>query len=112
VLENLILTRELNKQVYPEGSPVEKAGSHRISASARTRSPEGSHKGVDFATDAGTDVTAVAAGLVTWAATARAGYGQMVEINHGNDQLLPEAFAVVREAGARARCGCATSTCS
>jgi murein DD-endopeptidase MepM/ murein hydrolase activator NlpD len=41
------------------------------------------HKGVDFATDAGSDVLAVAAGIVTWAGP-REGYGNLVEINHGN----------------------------
>ncbi len=39
VLENLILTRELNKQVYPEGRPVKTASSRRTSAAAPTRSP-------------------------------------------------------------------------
>ena len=44
---------------------------------------EAMHKGVDFATDAGTDVLAVASGIVTWAGP-REGYGNLVEINHGN----------------------------
>jgi murein DD-endopeptidase MepM/ murein hydrolase activator NlpD len=44
---------------------------------------EAMHKGVDFATDAGSDVLAVAAGIVTWAGP-REGYGNLVEINHGN----------------------------
>src|ERR1700721_2847145 len=40
-------------------------------------------KGLDFAGPQGTKVVSVAAGLVTFAGE-RAGYGQMVEINHGN----------------------------
>ena len=85
VLENLILTRELNKQVYPEGRPVQEGF---ISSFFGHRSDPFTgymavHKGVDFAGPEGTKVTAVAAGLVTWAGE-RMGYGQMVEINHGN----------------------------
>jgi murein DD-endopeptidase MepM/ murein hydrolase activator NlpD len=87
VLENLILTRELNKQVYPEGRPVENGW---ISSYFGERADPftgfaASHKGVDFAAPAGTGVTAVAAGIVTIAGDSEgAGYGKMVEINHGN----------------------------
>jgi len=85
VLENLILTRELNKQVYPEGRPVQDGW---ISSYFGTRADPFTgftafHRGVDFAGPEGTTVTSVAAGLVTFAGE-RAGYGQMVEINHGN----------------------------
>jgi murein DD-endopeptidase MepM/ murein hydrolase activator NlpD len=85
VLENLILTRELNKQVYPEGRPVQEGF---ISSYFGERADPftgymAMHKGLDFAGPEGTKVTAVAAGLVTWAGE-RSGYGQMVEINHGN----------------------------
>ncbi len=41
------------------------------------------HKGIDFAGEMGSDVVATAAGVVTWAGK-RYGYGQLVEINHGN----------------------------
>lgn len=85
VLENLILTRELNKQVYPEGRPVEDGW---ISSYFGRRADPFTgymavHKGVDFAGPAGSKVSAVAAGLVTFAGE-RSGYGEMVEINHGN----------------------------
>ena len=85
VLENMILTRELNKQVYPEGRPVEEGWIS--SYFGRRADPftgySALHKGVDFAGAEGSKVTAVAAGLVTYAGD-RSGYGQMVEINHGN----------------------------
>ena len=91
VLENLILTRELNKQVYPEGSPVQKGwiSSYFGERADPFNGYSASHKGVDFAAPEGTHVTAVAAGLVTIAGDsaeggAGAGYGQMVEVNHGN----------------------------
>jgi len=85
VLENLILTRELNKQVYPDGSPVKTGW---ISSYFGNRSDPFTgfnefHKGLDIAGPAGTHVDAVAAGVVTWAGP-RSGYGNMVEINHGN----------------------------
>ena len=41
------------------------------------------HEGVDFAGRAGSAIEAVASGLVTWSGY-RYGYGNMVEINHGN----------------------------
>ncbi|WP_088329971.1 M23 family metallopeptidase [Lacimicrobium sp. SS2-24] len=41
------------------------------------------HKGVDFAGSEGDDVVATGAGLVTWAGE-RYGYGNLVEIEHGN----------------------------
>jgi len=85
VLENLILTRELNKQVYPEGRPVQDGWIS--SYFGRRADPftgySAVHKGLDFAGPEGTKVTSVAAGLVTYAGE-RSGYGEMVEINHGN----------------------------
>ncbi|MDE1921898.1 MAG: peptidoglycan DD-metalloendopeptidase family protein [Gammaproteobacteria bacterium] len=85
VLENLIMTRELNKQVYPAGSPVKTGW---ISSYFGDRSDPFTgftefHKGLDIAAPEGTHVDAVGAGLVTWAGP-RSGYGNMVEINHGN----------------------------
>jgi murein DD-endopeptidase MepM/ murein hydrolase activator NlpD len=41
------------------------------------------HKGVDFAGQAGAEVVAVAAGIVTRSESSH-GYGNLVEINHGN----------------------------
>jgi murein DD-endopeptidase MepM/ murein hydrolase activator NlpD len=85
VLENLILTRELNKQVYPEGRPVQDG--FISSYFGRRADPFTGylavHKGLDFAGPAGSAVSSVAAGLVTFAGE-RAGFGEMVEINHGN----------------------------
>ena len=85
VLENLILTRELNKQVYPEGRPVQDGWIS--SYFGRRADPftgySAVHKGLDFAGPEGTKVMSVAAGLVTYAGD-RSGFGEMVEINHGN----------------------------
>jgi murein DD-endopeptidase MepM/ murein hydrolase activator NlpD len=107
VLENMILTRELNKQVYPEGRPVQEGWIS--SYFGRRADPftgySAVHKGLDFAGPEGTKVTAVAAGLVIYSGE-RAGYGQMVEINHGNglstrychnEQLLVKQGDMVRK---------------
>jgi murein DD-endopeptidase MepM/ murein hydrolase activator NlpD len=84
-LENVILTRELKEEIHPEGRPVT---SGYISSYFGERADpfdgrEAFHKGVDFAGSLGSDVIAVAAGVVTWAGE-RSGYGRLVEINHGD----------------------------
>jgi murein DD-endopeptidase MepM/ murein hydrolase activator NlpD len=84
-LENVILTRELKEEIHPEGRPV---SSGYISSYFGERADpfdglEKFHKGVDFAGTLGSDVVAVAAGVVTWAGE-RSGYGKLIEINHGD----------------------------
>ena len=84
-LENIILARELKKEIHPEGRPV---ANGFISSYFGERSDpfdgrEAFHKGVDFAGALGSEVVAVAAGVVTWAGE-RSGYGKTVEINHGD----------------------------
>jgi murein DD-endopeptidase MepM/ murein hydrolase activator NlpD len=84
-LENLILARELRQEIHPEGRPV---ANGFISSYFGERSDpfdgrEAFHKGVDFAGSPGSAVTAVGAGVVTWAGE-RSGYGKLVEINHGD----------------------------
>lgn len=84
-LENVILARELKDQIHPEGRPV--AGGFISSYFGEREDPfsgeEAYHKGVDFAGAEGSSVMAVAAGVVTWAGQ-RTGYGNLVEINHGD----------------------------
>jgi murein DD-endopeptidase MepM/ murein hydrolase activator NlpD len=84
-LENVILTRELKEEIHPEGRPV---SSGYISSYFGERADpfdgrEAFHKGVDFAGNLGSDVVAVAAGVVTWSGE-RSGYGKLIEINHGD----------------------------
>jgi murein DD-endopeptidase MepM/ murein hydrolase activator NlpD len=84
-LENVILTRELKEQIRPEGRPV---STGYISSYFGERADpfdglEKFHKGVDFAGALGSDVVAVATGVVTWAGE-RSGYGKLIEINHGD----------------------------
>jgi murein DD-endopeptidase MepM/ murein hydrolase activator NlpD len=84
-LENLILARELHQEIHPEGRPV--ANGFISSYFGERADPfdgrEAFHKGVDFAGAPGSNVTAVAAGIVTWAGE-RSGFGKLVEINHGD----------------------------
>ncbi|HVH84143.1 MAG TPA: M23 family metallopeptidase [Steroidobacteraceae bacterium] len=84
-LENVILTRELKEEIHPEGRPV--ATGYISSYFGERPDPfdgrEAFHKGVDFAGALGSDVVAVAAGVVTWAGE-RSGYGKLIEINHGD----------------------------
>ncbi len=85
VLENLISTRNITKQLLPGGRPVAQGW---ISSFFGVRSDpltgkRAFHKGIDFAGPAGTQVVTVAPGVVTWADD-RAGYGELVEIKHGN----------------------------
>lgn len=85
VLESLISTRNLSRQIVPDGRPVLQGW---ISSyfGQRTDPFTGRnvyHRGIDFAGPAGSQVVAVAAGVVTYAKE-RFGYGRTVEINHGN----------------------------
>jgi murein DD-endopeptidase MepM/ murein hydrolase activator NlpD len=84
-LENVILARELNKQIVPDGRPV-RAG-FLSSYFGQRQDPftghQAFHKGVDFAGKPGAEVVSVAAGVVTFTG-ARAGYGSLVEVSHGN----------------------------
>ncbi len=85
VLEDFLLNRKLQDEVLPEGRPVD-AGYVSSTFGSRTDPFTGRtafHKGIDFAGRAGTDVMAVASGVVIWSGD-RYGYGEMVEINHGN----------------------------
>lgn len=85
VLEELLLNRNLLKEVQPSGRPITKGWlssyfgmrNHPISGKNEM------HKGIDFAGKMGGEVIAVAKGVVTFAGT-RYGYGQVLDINHGN----------------------------
>jgi murein DD-endopeptidase MepM/ murein hydrolase activator NlpD len=84
-LENVILSRRLNEAIQPEGRPVLEG---YISSYFGERADpfdghDAIHKGVDFAGEKGSQVVAVAAGVVT-TAEYRQGYGNLIEINHGN----------------------------
>ncbi|NNJ97123.1 MAG: M23 family metallopeptidase [Gammaproteobacteria bacterium] len=85
LLEDVIMRSELMREARPTGRPISKGW---ISSYYGKRTDPFSgklemHKGMDFAGKKGSDVIAVASGVVTWSG-ARYGYGNLVEINHGN----------------------------
>jgi murein DD-endopeptidase MepM/ murein hydrolase activator NlpD len=88
ILETFISARQLTYFAVPDGSPVPGAW---ISSTFGSRSDPFTgkyafHSGIDFAAPAGSAAHAVAPGVVTWAGE-RSGYGQLVEINHGNGYI-------------------------
>jgi murein DD-endopeptidase MepM/ murein hydrolase activator NlpD len=85
VLESILMTSHMKEEVYPDGRPI-RIGWISSYYGTRTNPFSGRlqfHKGVDFAAKSGSDVLAVAGGVVTWSGE-RYGYGNLVEINHGN----------------------------
>lgn len=85
VLESMLMDQNLSDRVYPQGRPV-KSGWMSSYFGRRTDPFTGkpaNHRGVDFAGKAGSEVVAVADGVVTWSSS-RYGFGKLVEINHGN----------------------------
>ena len=107
ILESLLSNRMLEEQSWLSGRPVEKGW---ISSYYGKRNDPFSgkpafHHGIDFAGKEGSNVVAVAAGVVTYTGT-RSGYGEMVEISHGdgfvtryshNKENLVEPGDVVRK---------------
>ena len=84
-LEGAMLNRKVYERVHPSGKPV-KSGYISSYFGKRTDPFTGKpayHRGVDFSSKLGTEVIAVAAGFVSWSGD-RYGYGNMVEVNHGN----------------------------
>ena len=83
VLETLLADRKLSSDVFLAGRPVRKgwmSSRYGKRIDPITGRPAW-HQGVDFAGKEGSDVVAVAAGIVVYAGH-RSGYGKMVEINH------------------------------
>ena len=95
VLEDLLLSRKLRDEVRPDGRPVT-SGYVSSQFGSRTDPFTGRrafHKGVDFAGREGAEVVAVASGVVIWSGE-RQGYGQLVEVNHGNGYVTRYAHNV------------------
>ena len=84
-LDALLVNRRLKEDVFVAGRPIEK-GWMSSRFGRRTDPFTGKaawHGGVDFAGKEGANIIAVASGVVTWSGD-RHGYGNLVEINHGN----------------------------
>lgn len=84
-LEQLIMSRNLHARSIPSGRAVE----HGLLSSKYGKridpftGKQEHHKGIDIASREGSRILAVADGIVTWSGV-RTGYGNLVEITHGN----------------------------
>lgn len=85
LMEKLFVNRKLASEVSLAGRPVGKG--YVSSVFGRRTDPfrgrSAWHKGVDFAAPAGTEVVAVASGVVVWSGRDR-DYGNMVEVRHSD----------------------------
>jgi len=87
-LQLLLLDRNLEQERTPAGWPV---SSGWISSGFGERNDpftgkKAKHEGLDFAGIKGSEVLAVASGAVTWSGP-RQGYGNLLEIDHGNGYI-------------------------
>ena len=108
VLENLLFDRKIDNALLPTGMPV--AHGYIASGYGTRTDPitgrQALHLGVDFDVPMGSDVLAVAEGVVTYSAV-RNGYGNVVEIDHGNGYMTRYAHNSrnVVEVGTRVHVG-------
>ena len=115
MLESLVRGHHIHEQSQLSGRPIESgwlSSYYGMRADPFTGEPA-MHKGLDFAGKAGENVVATAAGIITWAGE-RYGYGQLIEIEHGdgfvtryghNDNLLVSIGDVVTKGQAVAKMG-------
>jgi murein DD-endopeptidase MepM/ murein hydrolase activator NlpD len=107
VLERLLMKRSLRARITPSGQVAE----HGLLSSKFGKRIDPftgkweQHKGIDIAGKEGSDIMALGDGVVIWAGE-RAGYGNLVEIDHGrgyitryghNKQLLVKAGDTVKK---------------
>jgi len=88
VLEELLLDRRVDSALLPRGYPVTSGyiGSGYGERSDPITGEVELHTGLDFDAPIGTDIKAVAEGVVIWNGE-RPGYGNVVEIDHGNGYM-------------------------
>ena len=85
MLESVTLGHHIENTRYLSGRPIKKGwlssyfGMRKDPFSGKPAM----HKGVDFAGSEDADIIATASGVVSWAGE-RYGYGQLIEINHGD----------------------------
>ena len=85
MLESLTFGHHIQNNAYLSGRPITKgwlSSYYGVRKDPFNGKPT-LHKGVDFAGKENTAIIATASGVVTWASK-RYGYGQLVEINHGD----------------------------
>lgn len=85
MLESLTFGHHIQNNAYLSGRPITKgwlSSYYGVRKDPFNGKPT-LHKGVDFAGKENTAIIATASGVVTWASK-RYGYGQLIEINHGD----------------------------
>ncbi len=88
VLRDLMVAGELRDEVTPSGHPLLNGwitSGYGVRADPFT-GRRTSHYGIDFTSGVGADVISVASGVVQ-SAGPRSGYGNLLEINHGNGYM-------------------------
>lgn len=94
IIESLLTNRKIENQAFIAGIPVRKGW--LSSPFGRRIDPFTGrvawHEGIDFAAPDGSDIIATAAGVVIFAGQ-KLGYGNMVEIDHGNGYTTRYAHA-------------------
>ena len=114
-LEATLAGKASQKEFRPAGRPIRKGwlSSYFGKRTDPFTGRKAWHHGVDFAGREGSDVIAIASGVVTWASD-RHNYGEMVEIDHGkgyvtryghNKELLVKVGDMVRQGDAIAKMG-------
>jgi murein DD-endopeptidase MepM/ murein hydrolase activator NlpD len=108
VLESLLLDRDMEETLLPAGLPV-RAGYASSSFGFRSDPFTGKremHRGVDFSGARGSDILAVADGVVIFSGR-DSGYGNMIDIDHGNGFMTRYAHHSQNlvEVGHRVRAG-------
>ena len=85
ILESLLANRKLEEQSWLSGRPIEKGwiSSYYGKRTDPFTGKPAFHHGIDFAGKEGANVIAVASGVVTYTGS-KSGYGEMVEISHGD----------------------------
>ena len=108
VLESLLFNRQLDMNAVPSRAPI--ANSYITSGFGGRADPfnggSAFHKGIDFEADVGDPVLAVADGVVSYSG-ARSGYGNVIEIDHGNGYVTRYAHnsRLTRKVGELVRAG-------
>lgn len=108
VLESLLFNRQLDRNATPSRMPL--AHTYITSPFGGRADPFGGggqyHKGIDFKANVGDPVLAVADGVVSYAGV-RSGYGNVVEVDHGNGYVTRYAHnsRLVVKAGDLVRAG-------
>jgi murein DD-endopeptidase MepM/ murein hydrolase activator NlpD len=106
-LRDMLTDRNIESSLRPTGMPVNGYISSYFGGRADPFNGHSArHTGIDIATPTGTPVTAVAEGMVTFAGQ-RNGYGDVIEIDHGNGYMTRYAHnsALVAHEGQRVRVG-------